>query len=78
MKWSNIFTIPDPSIVQEGSVDPLGMQVIWTHFGQKIFANKLTTVATDIRNYSVNLLHLHVLDRLKNEHSDLYEKAIEK
>jgi hypothetical protein len=78
MKWSNIFTIPDPTIVQEGSVDPLGMQVIWTHFGQKIFANKLTTVATDIRNYTVNLLQLHVLDRLKNEHSELYEKAIEK
>lgn len=78
MKWSNIFTVPDSSIVQEGSVDPLGMQVIWTHFGQKIFANKLTTVATDIRNYTVNLLQLHVLDRLKNEHSDLYEKAIEK
>ncbi len=78
MKWSNIFTIPDPTIVQEGSVDPLGMQVIWTHFGQKIFANKLTTVATDIRNYTVNLLQLHVLDRLKNDHSDLYEKAIQK
>jgi hypothetical protein len=78
MKWSNIFTLPDPSIVQEGSVDPLGMQVVWTHFGQKIFANKLTTVATDIRNYSVNLLQLHVLDRLKSEHSVIYEKAIEK
>ncbi len=78
MKWSNIFTIPDPSIVQEGSVDPLGMQIIWTHFGQKIFGNKLTTVATDIRNYTVNLLHLYVLYRLKNEQSEKYEKALEK
>jgi hypothetical protein len=64
--------------VQEGSVDPLGMQVIWTHFGQKVFANKLTTVATDIRNYTVNLLQLYVLYRLKNEQSDIYEKALEK
>jgi hypothetical protein len=78
MKWSNIFTTPDPSIVQDGSVDPLGMQIIWTYFGQKIFANKLTTVATDIRNYTVNLFQLYVLDRLKNEHSDIYEHSVEK
>ncbi len=75
MKWSNIFTIPDSSIVQEGSVDPLGMQIIWTHFGQKIFNNKLTTVATDIRNYSVNLLQLYVLYCLENDRSDVFHHA---
>jgi hypothetical protein len=75
MKWSNIFTLPDPTIVQEGSVDPLGMQVIWTHFGQSIFENKLTTVATDIRNYTANLLHHLVVYELQTKHSEVFEQA---
>ena len=55
MKWSNIFTIPDKNLISDGSVDPMGMQMIWTYFGQLIFHNKLTTVSTDVRNYSINL-----------------------
>lgn len=42
------FTLPDPEISQESSVDPMGLQVIWTWFGQQVFQDKLTTVANDL------------------------------
>lgn len=77
MKWANIFTIPDTSLVGDASVDPMGMQIIWTYFGQKIFENKLTTVSNDIRNYTISLLHHYVLYRLEFEHSTTYRKAKE-
>lgn len=67
---SSIFTIPDKELVSDGAVDPMGMQMIWTYFGQLIFQNKLTTVSTDIRNYTINLLHHYVLYRFQNERSE--------
>lgn len=76
MKWSDVFTIPDDSIIREGSVDPMGFQMIWTQFGQKVFQNKLTTVATDIRNYTINLLHHHVLFTFERQHREQYVKAL--
>ncbi len=47
MKWNDIFTIPDDTLITDGSVDPMGMQMIWTYFGQQVFQNKLTTVSTE-------------------------------
>jgi len=65
MKRSDIFTVPDKNITSDGAVDPMGMQLIWTYFGQKIFNKKLTTVSTDARNYTINLLHHYVLYQLE-------------
>ncbi len=75
MKWSNIFTIPDKNLISDGSVDPMGMQMIWTYFGQLIFHNKLTTVSTDVRNYSINLLHHFVLYRFQQERNEEFHMA---
>ncbi len=74
-KWSDIFTVPNPDMVSDGSVDPMGMQLIWTYFGQLIFKNKLTTVSTDVRNYSINLLHHFVIHRFFSERYDEVKKA---
>ncbi len=75
MIWSDIFTIPDKDLISDGSVDPMGMQMIWTYFGQLIFKNKLTTVSTDVRNYTINLLHHFVLYRLQQERSEEFIRA---
>ncbi|WP_055445556.1 hypothetical protein [Lacinutrix himadriensis] len=75
MKWTNIFTIPDKDLISDGSVDPMGMQMIWTYFGQLIFKNKLTTVSTDVRNYSINLLHHFVLYRFQQENNEVFNQA---
>ena len=75
MKWSNIFTIPDKDLISDGSVDPMGMQMIWTYFGQLIFHNKLTTVSTDVRNYPINLLHHFVLYRFQQERNEEFNRA---
>lgn len=78
LTWGNIFSIPDDTLVKEGSVDPMGMQIIWTYFGQEIFQNKLTTVATDIRNYTINLLHHFIIYKLEKENNGHFEKALSK
>ena len=75
MKWSNIFTVPDKDLISDGSVDPMGMQMIWTYFGQLIFHNKLTTVSTDVRNYSINLLHHFVLYKFQQERNEEFNRA---
>lgn len=75
MKWSDIFTIPDKDLISDGSVDPMGMQMIWTYFGQLIFLNKLTTVSTDVRNYSINLLHHFVLYKFQQERNEEFNRA---
>lgn len=67
LKYASIFTIPNDELISDGSVDPMGMQMIWTYFGQLIYKNKLTTVSTDIRNYTINLLHHYVLYKFEHE-----------
>lgn len=75
MTISAFFTLPDPELTQESSVDPMGIQVIWTHYGQQIFDEKLTTVANDLRAFSLNLFHQHLLLRLQMEHAEVWQQA---
>ena len=72
---SDFFTIPDENLYQETSIDPLGFRVIWSYFGQKIFNYKLTTISTDIRNYTINLFHHHIIHDLFLNHSEAIAKA---
>lgn len=72
------FTLPDPELTQESSVDPMGIQVIWTHYGQQVFDEKLTTVANDLRAFSLNLFHQHLLLRLQMEQAETWQIAREK
>lgn len=61
------FSESDDLISIDSVRDPLGTQIIWGHYGQKIFNNKLTTIANDIRNYSINLLIHGIRKRIKEE-----------
>ena len=71
-----IFTEYDDSIAAEISRDPLGMQSIWTSFGQRIFEKRTTSVATDIRNYTINLFHHYVINRYFMESSNNTRKIL--
>jgi hypothetical protein len=51
------FTISDPFLSKETSVDPMGIQKIWTRMAHEVFSDKLTTIANDIRIFSINLFH---------------------
>ncbi len=52
-----LFSPPDPSVSQEGSVDPMGLLVIWQEHARRIFHRKLNSVATDARALVINVLH---------------------
>ncbi len=74
-KIKDFFTLPDLELSQESSVDPLGMQIIWTKYGQDIFGEKINTIANDLRVLSFNLFHHHLLRRIFHEHSEEIVKA---
>ena len=86
MKFENIFTKYDASLEKVLDIDPLGFSVIWTHFGQNIFNNKISSVALDPRSFNINMFNHFVIRNLMNDNtlyiSDLFEKdkkiAIEK
>lgn len=72
---NDIFTLPDPDLNQESSVDPMGLQVIWTSYGQAIFSEKLTTIANDLRVFTFNLFHNYVINNLFKEHAEELQNA---
>lgn len=64
------FTQFDGTLTKSINTDPLGFQIVWTHFGQKIFHNKTTSIALDIRSYNINLFnHFIVYQLVRNEHA---------
>lgn len=71
----DFFTLPDPELNQESSVDPMGLQVIWTTYGQAIFSQKLTTIANDLRVFTFNLFHHYIINNLFKDHADEIQNA---
>lgn len=61
------FTDADSTITSTGARDPLGFESIWSYLGREIFDNKITSIANDVRNYTLNLLHHSVIRQLKAE-----------
>ncbi len=75
--YDTLFTEYDDSIAGEVLRDPLGLQVIWSDLGQRIFNYKLTSISNDIRNFTINLFHHYLIrDIVQRELSDLVEKRI--
>jgi len=54
----------DDSLTGELNVDPLGQLVIWSSWGQDIFHSRITSIANDVRQYTLNLIHHSVLRQL--------------
>ena len=74
----DIFTDYDESIFSDGSIDPMGLRIIWTSIGSKIFHNKLNTISTDIKFYTLNLFHHYLLQKCASEEEDSINRLIRK
>ncbi len=73
---TSLFTLPDPELSQDSSVDPMGISAIWTTYGQAIFKDRLTTIANDARIFTINVFHHAVLKSLFEEYSEEVEAAL--
>jgi hypothetical protein len=56
-------TLLDDRAKPKGSRDPLGFELVWTHFGRRVISN-LTTITNSLTNFSVALLGFHWANRL--------------
>ncbi|MDO9256943.1 MAG: hypothetical protein Q7U54_15590 [Bacteroidales bacterium] len=74
----DIFTSYDESIFSDGSIDPMGLRIIWTSLGNKIFYNKINTISTDIRYYTLNLFHHYLLYKCTVDWADKINGLVRK
>ncbi len=56
----------DPRARLKGSVDPLGLQPLWTRLGRRVIGN-LTTVTTSLREFTTLLLGFRFAEKLRDE-----------
>ncbi|KRB24757.1 hypothetical protein [Rhizobacter sp. Root16D2] len=54
-RLQDVLTEFDDKITSELNVDPLGLQVIWSAYGQKIFRQRISSISNDVRNFTLNL-----------------------
>ncbi|MEQ9888310.1 hypothetical protein [Pectobacterium zantedeschiae] len=66
MNLKHFITEYDESLSSELSIDPLGQLIVWSSFGQQIFCNRISSVANDVRHYTLNLLHHYVIRSVLN------------
>lgn len=64
MLIEKFLTSYDDSLTGELNIDPLGQLVIWSSWGQDIFHSRITSIANDVRQYTLNLLHHSALRQL--------------
>lgn len=54
----------DETISSELNIDPLGLLVIWSSYGQDIFRRRISSISNDVRNYTLNLFNHAVIRSL--------------
>ena len=59
----------DDSLSGESYIDPLGMLIIWSAYGQEIFRNRVNSISNDVRNYTLNLFNHYLVRRLVQDES---------
>jgi len=60
----------------KGSRDPLGFELVWTHFGRKVVGN-LTTITSSVENFTVALLGFYWAHQIRgNADKDSRERLI--
>ncbi|CAM3684189.1 hypothetical protein [Polaromonas hydrogenivorans] len=78
MNLKNLFTEYDDNIAGDINLDPLGLLTIWSAFGQKIFRNRISSISNDVRSYTLNLFHHHVIRRMVSDESIMLSPALMK
>ncbi len=53
----------------------MGMQIVWTSYGQAIFEEKLTTIANDLRVFTFNLFHNYLINQLYKNYPEEIQNA---
>lgn len=57
----------DKSLSGDSYIDPVGTLIIWSAFGGQVFNDCVNSVSNDVRNYTLNLFHHHLVRRLVND-----------
>ena len=78
MNFNDIFTQYDEGLEKVLEIDPMGFSAIWTHFGQEIFNNKISSVALDVRSFNINLFNHFVIRNLIEDSSSLLQNQFKK
>lgn len=73
---SDLLTEFDDRIGSELNLDPLGLLVIWSAYGQKIFRNRISSISNDVRNYTLNLFNHWVTKVLVEDDAVLAGKGL--
>ena len=63
-KLADIITDANKDIASSLYIDPLGMLVIWSSYGEAIFEKRVNSISNDVRNFTVNLMHHGVVQSL--------------
>lgn len=63
-KLADIITDTNKDIASSLYIDPLGMLVIWSSYGEAIFEKRVNSISNDVRNFTVNLMHHGVVQSL--------------
>lgn len=71
-----ILTEFDETISGELNVDPLGLLVIWSSYGQDIFRRRISSIANDVRNYTLNLFNHAVIRSLIEDDNVVLGKGL--
>jgi len=58
-----LLSLQDDRLKPKGSRDPLGFELVWSHFGRKVVGN-LTTITSSLENFSVAMLGFYLTHRL--------------
>ena len=74
---SDVLTEFDERISSELNLDPLGLQVIWSAYGQKIFRNRISSISNDVRNYTLNLFNHWVTKALVEDDAVMLGKGLQ-
>ena len=63
-----LISLLDDRARPKGTRDPLGFEMVWTHFGRKVIGN-LTTITRSWRIFAVGLLGFHWVNQIcRDEH----------
>lgn len=61
---STYLTEYDDSLSGDSYIDPIGTLIVWSALGRQVFDDRVNSVSNDVRNYTLNLFHHHLVRRL--------------
>lgn len=78
MLIESFLTEYDENISGELNIDPLGLLIIWSAFGQQVFRSRVSSISNDVRNYTLNLFNHWLVHELTEDDSIVLGKSLAK